>query len=195
MPVTVDPAQRRRTIVAAVFRLVVAGGVGAVSLREVAREAGLNIGSVRHYFASHSALMVAAVTEAGERMADRLARHENHEGDPVERVALIAEELLPLDQERTTELTVLTEFVTAARTEELFRPLARTMAADLRSVLHQALVRAGAPHPREAAEDLAALVAGLGHDAVLPHGSPGPEGIRASVRRFLRYAVPDRGRV
>ncbi len=171
---------------AAVFRLVVAGGVGAVSLREVAREAGINIGSVRHYFSSHRELMAAAAHEVGERMAARLERHGPGEEEPVERVALIAEELLPLDAERTTELIVLTEFVSAARTEELYRPMARTMAADLRTVLRDALSGAGAQCPHEAAEDLAALVAGLGHDAVLPHGSPGPDGIRASVRRFLR---------
>ena len=182
--------QRRRVIVAAVFRLVVAGGVCAVSLREVAREAGLNIGSVRHYFSSHRALMSAAAQEVGERMAARLERHTPGEGEPVERVALVAEELLPLDAERTTELTVLAEFVSAARTEELYRPMARTMAADMRTVLREALAEAGAERPQEAAEDLAALVAGLGHDAVLPHGSPGPDGIRSSVRRFLRGVLP-----
>ncbi|MBE3001554.1 TetR family transcriptional regulator C-terminal domain-containing protein [Nocardiopsis sp. HNM0947] len=185
-----DPVQRRRAIVAAVFRLVEAGGVGAVSLREVAREAGLNIGSVRHYFSSHRALMSAAAQEVGERMAARLEGHTPGEGDPVERVAFVAEELLPLDAERTTELTVLSEFVSAARTEELYRPMARTMAADMRTVLREALAGAGAERPHEAAEDLAALVAGLGHDAVLPHGSPGPDGIRASVRRFLRGVLP-----
>lgn len=66
----IDPRERRRDIVRAAFRLVVAEGVAGMSLRKVAAESGLNIGSVRHYFRGHDELLIAAAEEAGDRMDD-----------------------------------------------------------------------------------------------------------------------------
>ena len=75
MPARIDPEKRRREVVEAAFRLVIAHGVEGISLRKVAEESGLNIGSVRHYFDGHQDLLVAAAQEAGDRMGRRLAQH------------------------------------------------------------------------------------------------------------------------
>ena len=104
----IDPCERRRDIVRAAFRLVVAEGVAGMSLRKVAAESGLNIGSVRHYFRGHDELLIAAAEEAGDRMGRRLAGH------PVEALRGLAgdaardalqelvEAVLPMDEERAT---------------------------------------------------------------------------------------------
>ncbi len=62
----------RTRILEAVLRLVARGGIAEASLRKVAEEAGINIGSVRHYFGSAESLMTAAAEEVGARMAQRL---------------------------------------------------------------------------------------------------------------------------
>ncbi len=54
---------------------MVAEAIEGVSLRKVAKESGLSIGSVRHYFDGHHDLLTAAAQEAGARMGRRLASH------------------------------------------------------------------------------------------------------------------------
>ncbi|MHA6798644.1 TetR/AcrR family transcriptional regulator [Bounagaea algeriensis] len=69
---TAASATAKTRILEAVLRLVVRGGIAEASLRKVAEEAGINIGSVRHYFGSAESLMTAAAEEVGARMAQRL---------------------------------------------------------------------------------------------------------------------------
>ncbi|MEI5134937.1 TetR family transcriptional regulator [Streptomyces libani] len=57
MPKQVDREARRREVVDALFRVAVRDGLQRASLRAVADEARLNIGSVRHYFAGQEELM------------------------------------------------------------------------------------------------------------------------------------------
>ncbi|MEV7554085.1 TetR family transcriptional regulator [Amycolatopsis sp. NPDC089917] len=77
MPKIVDRRQRRDEVAAALWRLAYREGWGAVSLRKVAAEAGLSLGSVQHYFAGMDDLLdfaVGGVLDAlDERLADQLA--------------------------------------------------------------------------------------------------------------------------
>ena len=50
MPIVVDPEERRRDLAEAVWRVVRRDGLERASVREVAREAGVSMGSLRHYF-------------------------------------------------------------------------------------------------------------------------------------------------
>ena len=102
MPKFVDAALRRQEVVEAVFRIVAADGLERASLREVADEAELAVGSVRHYFASSDELLthsfgvvvdriVSRLTAADERLAEaRPGTAEHHEG-----VLTLLGELLP----------------------------------------------------------------------------------------------------
>ena len=51
---------RRRALIAATLQSLAAGGLGAVSVRDVAARAGVSIGLVRHHFGSFGALLVEA---------------------------------------------------------------------------------------------------------------------------------------
>ncbi|MGW2228600.1 TetR/AcrR family transcriptional regulator [Streptomyces formicae] len=192
MPARIDLEQRRKDVVEAAFRLLVAEGFSGLSLRKVAAESGLNIGSVRHYFGDHRELLVAAATEVGDRMGRRLTRNSPDalsglEGEAaVDALQALVEELLPLDDERRVESIVLTEFIVAARVNPLFRPVTEQMAADLRQVIANALRVLEVPDPAEEAERLVALMGGLTLDAVTPHGSLGAERLRKTLRAHLR---------
>ncbi|AIY19385.1 TetR family transcriptional regulator [Pimelobacter simplex] len=105
MPRTIDHEARRARIGEAVWRLVLREGVGAVSLRTVAAEAGLVLGSLRHSFPTKAELLAFAMGLAHERAAARVARHDA-EPDPRRRVDGALHELLPLDDERTVEMRV-----------------------------------------------------------------------------------------
>ncbi|MCP3804444.1 TetR family transcriptional regulator C-terminal domain-containing protein [Allokutzneria sp. A3M-2-11 16] len=76
MPKQVDHEQRRRHIAEAVLRITSRDGLEAVSLRDVAREAGVSMGSVQHYFKTKDDMLVFAlervVDSARERIRARL---------------------------------------------------------------------------------------------------------------------------
>lgn len=186
----------RRRVLDAVFRLVAEGGVSEASLRKVADASGVNIGSVRHYFGSHEALMTAAAEEAGARMERRLAPVLGGGPPPAtaeERrahVEAVARALLPLRPEERAELIVLVEFVTAARLRPEFRPLARRMGADMREVFRRALRTARVPRADLEAERLVALVEGLTYELVYPHGATGAPGPADVLRHHLAALIP-----
>lgn len=191
----IPPEQRRRQIIEAAFRLVVAEGIEGPSLRKVADESGMNIGSVRHYFDGHHELLAAAAEEAGDRMGRRLARH------PVQRlqglrgsaaiaaVQAMIEEVLPLDPQRRAEATVVLEFVMASRTRPVFRVMSERMGSDLSTMIRDALEAVGAPEPDLRAAQLAAVIGGLTVDALTPHGALSPERVRAVLGAQLRMIL------
>lgn len=190
MPIQIDADERRRHIVDAALRLVIVDGLAAATFRRVAAEAALNIGSVRHYFADHESLVVAIVTEAGDRMGRRLARHlppAESDGAAATRRHLLAvlEELVPLDDEKHREAIVLMEVIAASRTKPAFEAVTRQMAADLHRVLHDAVTAIGVAEPTHEAIRLAALISGLSLDTVTPHGALP----RTMVRQILELHV------
>lgn len=129
MPKFVDAAIRRQEVVEAVFRIVAADGLERASLREVADEAELAVGSVRHYFASSDELLahsfgvvvdrvVGRLASADERLAGtRPGTPEHHQG-----VLTLLGEFLPLDEERAVDACVWMAFKNAARTKPFLAP-------------------------------------------------------------------------
>ncbi|WP_066292957.1 TetR/AcrR family transcriptional regulator [Arthrobacter sp. B6] len=122
MPKIVDAEARRGEVVDAVFRIIAADGLERASLREVADEAGLAVGSVRHYFASSEELLTysfaTVVDRITLRLADALAELKlltpgtagHHEA-----VLTLLGELLPLDEQRAVDACVWMAFKNAAR--------------------------------------------------------------------------------
>ncbi|WP_405743821.1 TetR/AcrR family transcriptional regulator [Streptomyces sp. NBC_01525] len=182
MPKLVDRDARRRDVVDALFRIVVRDGLQRASLRAVADEAALNIGSVRHYFASQQELMRFAMESMLERVSARLMRRVDAIGGlaghpQAAQYRLAADllgELLPLDDLRRAEVTVFLDFTAAARTEPAFADLSRKAATGTRALIHRVLARLADDGSLGPARDvpaeterLAALIDGLGLTAVL----------------------------
>ena len=59
MPARIDAEERRHIVIEAAFRMIVAEGLEGLTLRKVAVEADLNIGSVRHFFDGRDDLPVS----------------------------------------------------------------------------------------------------------------------------------------
>src|SRR5258708_27647862 len=64
----------REQLITASVALIEAEGIGAVSLRRVAREAGVSPGAPYHHFADRSALLAAIAARGSERLEQRLRR-------------------------------------------------------------------------------------------------------------------------
>ncbi|TLQ47821.1 TetR/AcrR family transcriptional regulator [Streptomyces marianii] len=182
MPKHVDPDVRRRVVVDALFRVVVREGLQRTSLRAVAAEAELNIGSLRHYFASQQELMNFAMQSMLDRVSSRLLERIERIGDPSrharpEQLRLAAgllAELLPLDERRRAEVTVFLDFNAAARTNPAFGDLSRQSAEGTRKLVCRVLTRLDASGALRPGLDigietqrLTALLDGLSNSAVL----------------------------
>lgn len=117
-----DAETRRADIVDAVFRIIAVDGLERASLREVADEAGLAVGSVRHYFDGSEELLRYAFASVVDRITARLtaALPAVVSGEPGtdqhrEAVLTLLGEFLPLDEERAVDACVWMAFKNAAR--------------------------------------------------------------------------------
>lgn len=169
MPKIVDHDHRRAELAAAVWRVIARDGVEAASVRQVAEEAGLSPGSLRHFFTTHAQLMRFAMELVGQRLEERLVETRARPGlTPVERVTLMVEQMLPLDDERRLECRVWLGFVTRSLVDPDLLPVQQDLDRRLASafgVMISVLVDAGALRqdldPMSEAERLYALVDGL----------------------------------
>jgi AcrR family transcriptional regulator len=194
-PRVVDPVARRRAVAEAVFRVVVRDGVEQASLRNVALEAGLAIGSIRHYFDSHDDMIIFAVEALVQSIDQRVMAHVRSLGDrsdvrrPGERVLA---EVLPLDDRRRDEAVLWLAFATAARTRPSLVPHAERLHDGLRELCRRALTAMHASGSVAAdldlaleTERLASLLNGLTVDGVLQPDRMTPELTMSLLRRHL----------
>ncbi|AHH21276.1 putative transcriptional regulator, TetR family [Nocardia nova SH22a] len=82
MPKIVDRTQRRDEVAAALWRLAYREGWDAVSLRKVAAEAGLSLGSLQHYFAGIDDLLDYAAAGVLDILDARLVEQLTTLADP-----------------------------------------------------------------------------------------------------------------
>jgi AcrR family transcriptional regulator len=198
VPKIVDPVARRRAVAQAVLSVVTRHGLEHASLRNVADEAGLAIGSVRHYFADHDELMTFTMRELSQRISDRIRTHAERllapDGRTDRRAATeeLLAEFLPLDEARSKEAALWLAFTAAALTRPELRPCAAEMQADLHTlmsrVLHEARCAGGLPAGMDVELEstrLAALLDGLTLQATLLPDRYPPKLLRQVLRRHL----------
>lgn len=201
MPKIVDADDRRELVADAVFQVIADRGLTQASLRNVAQEAALALGSVRHYFDNQAELMEFSFRVISERIHLRaLDRLEELEGSElpdtraalVEKCAAVLEELLPLDEDRRADAVVHMEFMLDARTneglleaaEDDYRATGAVVGRVVLQLMDSPLAIPGLV-PVDEAERLIGLLDGLGLRMVLQPAWAAPEQGRATLRRHL----------
>jgi AcrR family transcriptional regulator len=191
MPKVVDHDVRRHELVEAAWRVVRRGGVERATVREVAAEAGCSPGSLRHYFPTQAELLGAAMQAVAERVRSRIAALSTG-SDPSAAVLRLLEQVLPLDDERRTEMEVWLAFSARAQVDPVLREQRDATYEDLRAFVRQCvdglaeggLVRPELSRERETTR-LHALVDGLAL-----HGITAPDTITPRrTREVLRAHV------
>ncbi|MDA2805539.1 TetR/AcrR family transcriptional regulator [Nocardiopsis suaedae] len=189
MPKTVDHHARRTRIADALIRVAARQGLEAVSLRQVAAEAGVSTGMVQHYFRDKNAMMAFALRAVAERVQDRLEQARPDTLPPKESVRGFLMQLLPLDGERAVEGKAALAFQAHAAVHSDVagavlpdpEPLRAHIADLIRSARAEGAKQAGAggaparskvPAPYPAAVALLALAEGLGTQILTRECSP-----------------------
>lgn len=177
VPKVVDPQLRRKELAEAVWRVVRRDGLEHASVRNVAREAELSMGSLRHYFASQSELMTFALRMVIDGIELRIAALDPTD-DPHRHAVQVLGELLPLNSQRRAENEVWLAFTARAMIDPQLRALRDEAYDALRAVCHglvAGLIAPGRPgRPgRDATWEAARLHALL--DGLAVHGAMRPE--------------------
>ena len=105
MPRVVDVEARRRELSDALWRIVRREGIGGVTVRAVAAEAGVSAGMVQHYFRTQDELIEFAMYQALQQVAERVRQVDLSEPD-LESAMAALEAVLPLDEQRRAEAQV-----------------------------------------------------------------------------------------
>lgn len=188
MPKIVDRDQRRRDLGEAVWRVIRREGVEHASVRNVASEAGLSTGSLRHFFASQAELQVFAMQLVIDRVEDRVARTALPP-DPLAAAKLALTELLPLDEDRAAENQVWVAFTARAMVDERLRVLQHDAYNRLRRAsrawIDRLLVSSSDELRDLETERLFALIDGLAVHAAIRPDQANPDRLRAVLNHHL----------
>lgn len=105
MPTRIDRDARKEQLAEALWQVIRDRGIGAVSVRSVAEQAGVVVGSLRHVFPTRAELLHFSAELMVTRATERI-NATRHAGDD-ERYALeILKHLLPLEPDSRAELEV-----------------------------------------------------------------------------------------
>ena len=141
MPKVVDYDQRRGHIIDVTWNLIVQGGIDAVTMREIAREAGFANGALKHYFPSKDVIIQATYERALGMMQRKVIEAVGGlRGIHALRVA--CREAMPIDPERVNASRVLLTFWATSLSHpqlyDAYQQHLRSWRADLHQFIAQA---------------------------------------------------------
>ena len=179
MPRQVDHQQRRRHIGEAVLRLTATRGLEAVSLRNVAAEAGVSMGTLQHYFTGKQEMLDFAQQYNYERATVRIPPLIAAVSEPRSTRALLID-LLGLDGESREGARLGAAMLARAVIDPQAAATARTaydgVTGFLAAQLRAAQADGGLPahlDPDHVARHLYAVVEGLRWPALIGACTPG----------------------
>jgi AcrR family transcriptional regulator len=136
MPKIVDHDERRRDIALAACRAIAHHGIDAVTLADIAREAGYTTGMISHYYASKWEVMLAGLRS----MNDRLGRKLLDAASESRSLADLLCEVLPTDAEHRAESRAWLSFwAVSASQPQLVRWSAKTH-TDWRALIRHCVI-------------------------------------------------------
>ncbi|MBB2481975.1 TetR/AcrR family transcriptional regulator [Bacillus sp. APMAM] len=111
MPKIVDHDLRKKQIAEASWRVILKQGMEGATVRNIANEAGLSLGALRHYFSTQDELLEFAMNLVIERVTERIKKIALKELPPKEKILQILLEFVPTDSEKMAEMEVWFTFV------------------------------------------------------------------------------------
>lgn len=156
--------QRRERIARAAWTVMSERGLSAVSVRSIAAEAGLSVGSLQNTFPTRADLIVYAAELMIQRVIERIAT-EDQEGDPIEVTLRIFTHLLPLTPESRVEMDVNVALIAESRAlpqlEEIRDEAHRALAEGCRRAIARVAPELPAAETARRAARLHALTDGI----------------------------------
>lgn len=111
MPKIVNHEERKKQIAEAMWRVILDKGMEGATVRNIAEEAGLSLGALRHYFTNQDDLLVYAMTLVQERATERIETVVKQNLPPKEMVLAVLLEIVPVNKETRAEMEVWFAFM------------------------------------------------------------------------------------
>lgn len=131
MPKIVDHHKQREKLAEATWRVILRDGMERASVRNIAEEAGLSVGSLRHYFSTQSELLAFSMELVSIRVEKRI-KGLPFTGEPITDAQMLLWELLPIDEERSAEMAVWLAFTAKALSDPILQPLKDRIYAEMK---------------------------------------------------------------
>jgi DNA-binding transcriptional regulator YbjK len=191
---TTSPSDTRARILHATLRVIAAGGVGAVSNRRVAAEAGVALGSLTYHFPSQTDLLRESLLLYASEEVARLralaaelrAGTAGGGGPSAEQAAAVVEQVAARNTGRPEEIAELELHLHASRDPQLHDASRRCFSA-YEEFAAAALDALGVPQPDRHARTVVALLCGLGVRR-LGTGEHAAEGTADALLTLIRGA-------
>ncbi|MEC0665067.1 TetR family transcriptional regulator C-terminal domain-containing protein [Priestia flexa] len=106
MPKLVDHQKRKEQIARATWRVILKQGMEGTTVRNIAKEANLSLGSLRHYFSSQDDLLAYAMELVKEQAERRIVSIASQDLPPQEKVLKMLLEIVPTNDEKMAEMEV-----------------------------------------------------------------------------------------
>ncbi|GMX65356.1 TetR/AcrR family transcriptional regulator [Paenibacillus elgii] len=167
MPKIVDHEKQRHIVAQAALRVIQKFGLEQATVRNIAKEAGLSVGSMRHYFSTQVELFAFCMDLYAQRVQNRVAELTVEKPFLPDLKQLLLQ-FLPVNEERTKEIEVWFLFNAKVMiypelkkvSEEMQNGLYRTAEFVIETLVESNLAKSGLDAALEA-EKLYALVDGL----------------------------------
>lgn len=114
MPKIVDHNARRRELIEASWAVIATEGLEGVTMRKIAQAAKCTTGRITHYFKDREALILASLQTSNRATSKRVGDIIASDQNTYEKLVGIAEQTLPLDEERRIEVKIWLAFWSAA---------------------------------------------------------------------------------
>lgn len=191
MPKIVDHEKQRQAVAEAALRVIRRSGLDYATVRNIAEEAGLSVGSMRHYFSTQAELFAFCMNLFVKRVEERIAGMPFN-GPVLQDLVKLLLQFMPLDEDRKTEMEVWLSF----NAKGLSYPELKTLSNEMHDGLFQAsvftvktLVEHGLALPgldaELEAEKLYAIMDGLSIHHVLHPGRMTNERLEEIIRLHL----------
>ncbi|MBO2945980.1 TetR family transcriptional regulator [Paenibacillus sp. F411] len=194
MPKIVDHNAQKEKVAQAAWRVIHQHGLEYASVRNIAEEAGLSSGSLRHYFATQSELFAFAMKLVTQRVNERISRI-SFTGDVLKDAPLLVDEILPLEEETRQEMEVWFAFVVKSFSDPTLGSLRSQVDEDMRrlfsTIVHALVQQELAPLQLDQeleTERFYGLIDGLAMHAVMRPEKLTPDLMRSVVKRHL-YSI------
>ncbi|PUA40076.1 TetR family transcriptional regulator [Paenibacillus elgii] len=191
MPKIVDHEKQRHIVAQAALRVIQKFGLEQATVRNIAKEAGLSVGSMRHYFSTQVELFAFCMDLYAQRVQKRVAELTVEEPFLPDLKQLLLQ-FLPVNEERTKEMEVWFLFNSKVMiypelkkvSEEMQNGLYRTAEFVIETLVESNLAKSGLDAALEA-EKLYALVDGLAIHQLMQPGRLSPERLEYLLDQHL----------
>lgn len=115
MPKIVDVEERKRAIAEATWQVILEKGMEGASVRNIAKEAGLSLGALRHYFSNQDELLVYSMDLVMENVNRRIEQVLQEDLPLQEQVLKVLLQVLPVERQSMQEMEVWFTYVASVK--------------------------------------------------------------------------------